>query len=67
MGVLWAGGYNQKQIKEMKAYIAKCRERDICTYTDFPDNSGLLLLLKFFSLFFFLSGFKNTIVKVRKL
>lgn len=27
----------------------------------------LLLLLKFFPLFFFLSGFKNTIVKVRKL
>lgn len=39
MGILWAEGYNQKQINEMKAYIAKCRERDICTYTDFPDNS----------------------------
>lgn len=67
MGVLCAEGYNQKQINEMKAHIAKCRERDICIYTDFPDNSALLLLLKFFPLFFFLSGFKKTIVKVRKL
>lgn len=40
MGVLCAKGYYQKQINEVKAYIAKCRERDICIYTDFPDNSG---------------------------
>lgn len=57
MGVLCVKGYYQKQINEIKACIAKYRERDICIYTNFPDSSGSpftpkVLPLIFLSLWF---------------